>query len=76
MVEFVEKNWDYDKETVIIGDFNQDYLRITDNSYSENKVMEKWTELMDSRGLKQVIKSQTWSRIVKGKIKKRLALLI
>ena len=53
----------YDK-CILIGDFNLDYGKIYDDNYNNKNLFQDFEDILSSFNLIQLVKFETWSRMV------------
>lgn len=68
-INFLKRELVQDQKTIIVGDFNLDYAKISDDSYSNRQIFDIWLQFIDELGLIQFIQEPTWSRCINGKMK-------
>ena len=56
-------------ETVLIGDFNLDYCKRFDITYSHRNLFEDFEEVLSDENLVQLVKFKTWLRVVELTVK-------
>ena len=50
--------------TIIVGDFNLDYLKFYDDEYAYAPLCENWDSVITAKSLIQQVNFKTWSRVV------------
>lgn len=72
VIEWIRHNISVDKNIIIIGDTNLDLNQKTNTGYANYHLLQQWLTFTDSLNLTQIVKENTWSRIVKGSLKSSL----
>lgn len=71
LIDFCTENLGNEKN-VIIGDFNLDFIKISDKNYQHRKLYDDWLNFLATTGLVQLNHNLTWRRVVKGNIKESI----
>lgn len=66
VISLLERELDFNKKVLIVGDINLDFNKVTCQNYAHRKIYDTWLSFIDRNGLTQNINIPTWSRIIRN----------